>query len=500
MDIKIEKGLSEEAKADLLVLNEWQGFQQFGGATKDVDDFHKGLLSRMVREEGFRGEKGQMLIARPGTGPAKRILLIGLGERKDIDGSCIRAAAAEVVQMAGKLGAKRVVSILHGAGSVGLPARECARAQTEGVLLGDYTFDEHKHAAKKKALRVSSWTIITRSASHVRAGARGVEDGAVSARAVMYARDLVNRPSSHVVPKDLVEEAQQTAKGSRGKVRVKILDKEGIKKARMGGLYGVGQGSENPPYFIHLQYKPAGAKRRLALVGKGITFDSGGLSLKPAQYMETMKMDMSGAAAVLGVFKILVELGPKVHVDGIIGAAENMPSGSAIRPGDVLKARNGKTMEVLNTDAEGRLTLADSLAYASEQKPDFIVDLATLTGACMQALGEEISGVMGNDAKFTNRVLAAAVAAGEKMWELPLEKNYKHLIESKVADVQNIGGKYGGALTAGLFLQEFVTPSIPWVHIDIAGPAFAERPLNAYSKHGATGAGTATMIELIRGL
>jgi leucyl aminopeptidase len=250
---------------------------------------------------------------------------------------------------------------------------------------------------------------------------------------------------------------------------VKVYDEAALKKMGAGGLLGISQGSDHPPVLVHMRYLPAGrqgaprgAKKRISLVGKAITFDSGGLSIKPAEAMYTMKCDMAGAAAVLGTFEVMSKLRPHVAVDGIFGACENLPSGKAIRPGDVVKTLNGKTIEVLHTDAEGRVTLADTLAYAVRLKPDAIIDLATLTGACMVALGEEISGAMSNNPKLVGKVLDAARTAGEKMWELPLEKAYKREIKSEVADYKNIAGKYGGALTAGLLLQEFVD-EVPWV-------------------------------------
>jgi leucyl aminopeptidase len=298
-------------------------------------------------------------------------------------------------------------------------------------------------------------------------------------------------------PKTLMERAKDIAKGV-GSIRVRVYDKERLEKMGAGGLLGVAQGSIHEPYLVHMIYKPEKpAKKKLALVGKAVTFDSGGLSLKPSQYMETMKCDMGGSAAVLGAFASLADLKPSVEVHGIFGAAENMPSGEAIRPGDVLTAMNKKTIEVLNTDAEGRLTLADTLSYAVKQKPDAIIDLATLTGACVVALGEEITAVMGNNEALSEKVLAASKVTGEKMWPMPLEKNYKKLLKSDIADLKNIGGRYGGALTAGLFLQEFVQ-DVPWVHLDIAGPAFAERPMNAYTPKGASGHPVRTLLELIR--
>ncbi|MGH9033270.1 MAG: leucyl aminopeptidase family protein, partial [Acidimicrobiia bacterium] len=267
---------------------------------------------------------------------------------------------------------------------------------------------------------------------------------------------------------------------------------------KLGGVLGVGQGSDNPPRFVRLTYAPTGAKGTLALVGKGVVFDSGGLSLKTSSGMETMKTDMSGAAAVIAAMSVLSDAGVKVNVVGYVPMVENMPSGAAIRPGDVLRIRNGKTVEVLNTDAEGRLILADALSLASEDKPDAVVDLATLTGACMVALGDKVAGLMGNDSGWTDQVRAAADRAGEPVWPLPLPGEYRKLLESEVADLRNIGtGNYGGALTAGLFLQEFVD-GVPWAHLDIAGPARAGGD-DGYIAKGGTGFGVRTIVELATG-
>jgi leucyl aminopeptidase len=297
----------------------------------------------------------------------------------------------------------------------------------------------------------------------------------------------------------LVNSAKEIAKGKKD-LKVRVYDKEQLEKMGAGGLLAVNQGSDHEPYLVHMVYKPEGnIKKKIAIVGKAVTFDSGGLSLKPAEYMMSMKCDMGGSAALLGLFSVIDNINPQVEVHGIFGAVENMPSGKAIRPGDVIKALNGKTIEILNTDAEGRVTLADTLSFAVKKKPDLIIDLATLTGACVVALGEEISGVMSNNPELANKILIAAASAGEKMWELPLEKNYKKLLKSDIADLKNIGGRYGGALTAGLFLEEFVDKT-PWAHLDIAGPAYAERPINSYEKKGATGHGVRTLIEFIKAI
>lgn len=501
MNISIRKGFLENQEADLLIVNEFSEWKKFGGATKSVDDALQGRLRKIAKEEGFKGKMGETLLIRAfGEFPAKRILLVGLGDQKSFSPQVIREVSAVAYKAAKKMKAKQVVSILHGAGAGKQPAAECGRAQVEGVLLGDYEFNKLKKAPKEKPHEITSWEIVTKDGNHLRSAKRGMELGEIAARGTMFARDLVNEPAQDLYPKALAKIAEKIAKDSKGKITFKMFTKAEMKKRGMGGVLGVGQGSDREPVFVHLQYKGVKPKKRISLIGKAVTFDSGGLSLKPSQYMETMKCDMGGSAAVLGVFSVLAELQPRLHVDGIFAAAENMPGSGAIRPGDVLKAMNGKTMEVLNTDAEGRLTLADALSYASKLKPDYMIDLATLTGACVAALGEEISGVMGNDEKLRDRLVESAENAGEKMWVLPLEKNYRKLIDSKIADVKNIGGRYGGALTAGLFLQEFVGENLKWAHIDIAGPAFAERPINAYTQYGGTGAGVATLLELLRSI
>ncbi|KKU95471.1 MAG: putative cytosol aminopeptidase, partial [Candidatus Gottesmanbacteria bacterium GW2011_GWA1_48_13] len=317
--------------------------------------------------------------------------------------------------------------------------------------------------------------------------------GETVAQAVCFARDLVNEPPSLTTPTYLSRQALGIAKAS-ALVSCEVLDKSDMEKLGMGGILGIARGSDEEPKFIKLSYA-GGGRKTVALVGKGITFDSGGLSLKSSEGMETMKIDMAGAAAILGIFQALTVLKPKVNVVGLICATENMPSGGAIKPGDVVTAMNGKTIEILNTDAEGRVVLADGLSYAVEKvKPDVMVDLATLTGACMVALGEEISGLFANDAKLAQSLKEAAEQSGEKIWELPLAKEYKELLKSSVADIKNISGKrYGGAINGALFLQEFVPDNIPWAHLDIAGPAWAEKD-TPLEPRGATGVGVRMML------
>jgi leucyl aminopeptidase len=323
---------------------------------------------------------------------------------------------------------------------------------------------------------------------------KGVARGEAVSAAVAWARDMVNTPARELSPDQFAKAAQQLLRGKN--VKVEVLDVAAMKRQRLGGVLGVGQGSKQPPRLVKMTYAPPRAKGSLALVGKGVVFDSGGLSLKTGSGMETMKTDMGGAAAVIAAMSALSALGVTQKVVGYAPMVENMPSGEAIRPGDVLTFRNGKTAEVLNTDAEGRLILADALSLAAEGKPDGIVDLATLTGACVVALGEKIAGLFAGDEAFGARVEEAAKRAGESMWPLPLPKEYRKLLDSEIADMKNIsGGGYGGALTAGLFLQEFVD-GVPWVHLDIAGPARAGSD-DGYVRKGGTGFGVRTLLELV---
>ena len=492
----MRKGDLKKERCDLLVLGSFRGEEKLSGAAASVDAVLGGLLWKIAKEEKFKGKLGHALLVRTdGKIGAKRVILMGLGKKEEFDLASVREVAAVAYSSAEEIGAKHVVSVMHGVGVGELAAKECGLALVEGTRLAAYRFDAYKKEKKKHA--VERVEFVATDAREVRSAQVGAELAELTVQGTILARDLVNTPSGHMQPAVLAETARRIAKESKGAIQVKVYDEAALKKMGAGGLLGISQGSDHPPVLVHMRYTPRGAKKRISLVGKAVTFDSGGLSIKPAEAMYTMKCDMAGAAAVLGTFSVIARLKPKVMVDGIFGACENLPSGKAIRPGDVVKTLNGKTIEVLHTDAEGRVTLADTLAYAVRQKPDAIIDLATLTGACMVALGEEISGAMSNNPKLVSKVLDAAKTAGEKMWELPLEKAYKREIKSEVADYKNIAGRYGGALTAGLLLQEFVD-EVPWVHLDIAGPSFAERAINAYTGKGGTGAGVRTLIEFLQ--
>ncbi len=461
----------------------------FGPGADAVDAALGGGLADFMREAGFEGKPGETLaVPTAGKLRAKAAILVGIGDPDELTLDGVRRAAAAVARRATK-GAS-VATTLASAGSQLAPG-DAAQALAEGFVLGAYQYLDYKREpAPTKLAKVS---VISSGGAAVR---DGLARGAAIADAVSWARDMVNTPSKEKSPAEMAAAARKLLRG-RG-VTLQVLDVAQIRAQKLGGVIGVGQGSEQTPRFLKITYAPAGATGKpLALVGKGVVFDSGGLSLKTAGGMETMKTDMAGGAAVIAAMSTLKELGVKTRVTGYVPLVENMPSGTAIRPGDVLRIRNGKTVEVLNTDAEGRLILADALSLAAEDKPAAVVDLATLTGACVVALGEKVAGVMGNDDAWTGQVRDAADRAGEPLWPLPLPKEYRKQLESEVADLRNIGaGGYGGALTAGLFLQEFVD-GLPWAHLDIAGPARAGSD-DGYLTKGGTGYGVRTLVELVQ--
>ncbi len=453
--------------------------------------------ARLIEEAkavGFSGKINSPALLHPRSGkPARRVILIGLGKRTEMDLERLRRAAA--------MAAKKAKSLSQSAFSVYLPqvlgdAEKEARAVTEGILLAAYKFDKYKEK-KKDETDLKEAFIVHPKASQTQAKS-GLKFGHTLSEAACFARDLVNEPPSDMTPSKFAELAQEIAeKGKAAGVTITVYDKDQIEGMKMGALLGVNRGSAELPVFIHMHYKPEGAKKSVALVGKGITFDSGGLSLKPAQNMETMKMDMAGAASILGVFKAIPSVKPSVEIHGIMALTENMPGGRAQKPGDILRTMSGKSIEVLNTDAEGRLILADALTYAVKQKPDVIIDLATLTGACVVALGGLVAGAMGNSEDLFKAIEAASRESGEKFWPLPLVEDYKDGLKSPVADIKNISSirGEGGSIIGGLFLQEFVEGK-PWIHLDIAGPAWTDREL-PYSMQGGTGFPTRTLVHYL---
>jgi leucyl aminopeptidase len=450
-----------------------------------------GRLGRAMAAEGFQRHLAEVTHIHTGDRLATSlVVVVGLGGRRERTLEGLRRAVAAGVRRARDLGARRVAVDLPDELA---PPAATAQALVEGALLGTYTFERYRSQQSAKA--VERLAVVVADGRQLREAVAGARRGEITADATRFARDLVNMPANELHPTSLARVARQLAR-QRG-LRVRVYDRVRCARLGMGAFLAVAAGSQQPPRFIHLVYRPRGAPRkRVALVGKGITFDAGGLDLKNADAMLRMKDDMSGAAAVLAVLRALPALRPPLEVHGLIAAAENMPSGSALRPGDVVRAMNGTTIEVGNTDAEGRLTLADALCYARARvRPDEIIDVATLTGACVVALGPLCAGLFASDQALADRLLAAAAAAGERLWQLPLLDEYREHLKSEVADLNNVGPRGGGAITASLFLREFVGGT-PWAHLDIAGPAFSEKDL-PLSPKGATGAAVRTLLAYL---
>jgi len=502
MRIHVEAHDPKSLAVDLLVVPVFKGAKRLSGAAAGLDKASGGMLADLMVQEKFEGKHGEHVSLRTmGKLGATKVLLIGAGE-KPLSEMEARKLAALTTGLARRNRAKTVAFLLPD--GLAAPLAEMAEAVTEGAILGDYRFFKYKDKELKEYAEnaIDSFGIVTPGGKKdVAAAEKGIRLGEICSRATILARGLVNEPASEMTPERLVHAAQAIAKANPKRISIKVHDEKALKEMKAGGILAVAKGSDEPPYLVHLTYKPAKkARKKVAIVGKGITFDSGGLSLKPSESMEDMKIDMAGCAAMLGVMSALAELAPDVEVHGISGICENMPSGKATRPGDIIRTMSGKTIEILNTDAEGRVTLADTLHYAVQLGVDHIVDMATLTGACMVALGQEVAGVMSNDRKLAKRLLDAAASEGELLWELPLTEEYRDLMKAHQADLKNISGtRYGGAITAGLFLEEFVGKT-SWAHIDLAGPAWAEKNTVPHQPRGATGFGVRTMIEFVQDL
>ena len=501
MKLSFATGALVRQKCDLLLVpvfdSDLADAKKLAPALATLDRALRGLLWRVASEERFKGKADQSLTlqAHDRLG-CKRVLLLGLGARAKFVPETLRLAAGRGVKAARKVGATSLCLALPKAKDLA----GCVQAGAEGLLLGLYRFERYKSADKdrpEKEVRDAA-LLLPDGSSRSREVDAALKRAEVVAAATNWARDLVNEPANRLTPTDLARFAREVAR--EGKLKIDVRDRAGIQKLRMGMFLGVAQGSAEPPALVHLWYQPrargAAARKAVSLVGKAITFDSGGLSLKPTEGMVEMKTDMAGAAAILAAMKVVAFLQPPFPVHAWLGACENMPDGAAYRPGDVLTSRLGKTVEITNTDAEGRLVLGDVLAWANEQKPAVLVDLATLTGACMVALGRGVTGVFGADDAAVWELLEAAKDAGEDMWRLPLTEHQAEVLKSEVADLKNSGERWGGAINGALFLKEFVGET-PWVHLDIAGPSTSVKD-RGYLCKGATGAGVRTLVELIR--
>ena len=448
---------------DILVINQFEGEK----TTEELANKYA------IDEDKFEGKLGTTyLLPTYGKQAARKILVLGLGKKEELNTDKFRIAVYKAIKKAMQMEAKKVAFEFTGVDF------NWAEQFVYGSYMADYSFDKYKTKKDKKVeeIYVNCDEGLLRRAEIVTSGMK-------------LTRDLANEPAQFATPSKLAEIALGLG------LDTKVYEKEDCEKMGMGAYLAVAKGSSQPPKFIHIKYTCPNPRKKIAIIGKGITFDSGGLDIKPPASMLTMRDDMSGAACVLGIMSKINELKPDVEVHGITAACENMPGCSAYKPGDILTAKNGKTIEVDNTDAEGRLTLADALCFACEQGVDEVIDIATLTGACMVALGNVAAGIVGNDCDMVHNIINAAKEVGERYWELPMYEEYKDSLKSEVADMQNTGSRWGGASTAGLFLKEFVKDA-KWAHIDIAGVAFMDKPMNEFIK-GATGAGVRALINYI---
>ena len=448
-------------------------------------------LKRLVNSSGFRGASNEVLLL-----PRKNrwVLVVGLGKQKKLSLEQVRQFAGTAAKALRSRGFKRMALPMISGQPIGSP-EVAAQALAEGALLGLYRYDKLRQLPKhEKSRRIDAITLVVERAGDVAAATRAADKAEAVAEAVSLARDWINGPSNIVTPTFLANQARAIARQAR--CSCTVIPFARLRRLGFGGIVGVAQGSAHPAQFIVLDYRPARAKKTFALCGKGITFDSGGISIKPAAKMEQMKYDMSGAAAVLATIKAAAALKLPARVVGIVAATENLPSGTAQKPGDVLKTLSGKTVEVINTDAEGRLVLADCLHYAKRYKPDCVVDLATLTGACVVALGQEAIGLMTKDERLAARLNQAGKTTHERVWRLPLWDEYRPLLKSDIADIKNVTDTgQAGTITAGKFLEEFAE-GLPWAHLDIAGTAWADKD-RPYVPKGAVAVGIRLLIELM---
>jgi leucyl aminopeptidase len=496
VEIKVEKGDLAQHPAKAVIVNLFEGVKSPGGGTGAVDRALDGAISQLIAEGETKGKKAELtLIHTLGKLPTPRVLVVGLGKQADFNLDVVRDVTGTALRRLRGAGADSVATIVHGAGIAGLDPQACAQAIAEGAVMGLYRFDRLKKPDENDK-KVDTVTLVERDESKLEALRRGVERGLIMGQAANHARDMANEPANLFTPTAMAERAQALAKDAG--LECRVLDRDEMEKMGMGALLGVAAGSTQPPKFIVLDHKGKGGTGAIGLLGKGITFDSGGISIKPAAGMEEMKGDMSGGAAVIAAMWALAKLNAPVNVTAMVPTTENMPSGSATKPGDVVRAMNGRTIEVINTDAEGRLILADAICYARQEKLSPIIDVATLTGAMQIALGPAATGFMATDDALAEAVTAAGQAAGERMWRFPLIEEYREALKSRVADIKNIGNRHGGAISAAKFLH-FFTEDTPWVHIDMAPTDNFDKDKGAWVK-GASGIPTRTLVNLVLAL
>ena len=493
MKISVESGDITRQQVDAIVVNLFEGVTTPGGGTGAVDQALDGAISGVIADGETNGKLGEMtLIHTMGKVPAGRVAVVGLGKSADFDADVVRRVTGVSSRYLRGKGVEAIATLAHGAGVGRIDAKTSGQAIAEGALLGAYRFDKYK--TKDSDGNIDELRIVEFDSSKVAELEAGVAHGTLLAEAIILCRDMANEPANEMTPTRMAEVAAEVA--SVAGLEIDVLDRNRMTELGMGALLGVAQGSLEPPKLIVLKYQghPEEPANNLGLLGKGITFDTGGISIKPASGMGDMKGDMAGGAAVISGMKAIGALKPRINVTGIVAATENMPGGNAQRPGDVVKTMSGKTIEIDNTDAEGRLVLADAAGYARSLGLTRLVDVATLTGAVRIALGTVYTGVFGNDQPFVDRVMAAGNSAGERMWQLPIDDDFKSQYRSDVADIKNTGGRAAGSITGAMIIGEF-TEGAAWAHLDIAGTA-ETKSTKGYKPKGATGVGVRSLVNL----
>jgi len=494
MEIKVIAGDIAGIDADAILVNHFEGMKIPDGETAAVDRALGGAVAQLIKQGEIKGKLNEITMLHSfGKLPAARVVVVGLGKKSDLSVNKVRGAVAETCRWLRAREISTIATVPQGANINKIGPGDAAQAIAEGALLGTYTFRKHMTKKEDKPGEIKRLSIVGAGRLKARLE-KGADKGRIISEATNLARDMVNEPANYMTPTDMAETAARLAR-EQG-LEITILDLEQMKKLGMGGMLGVSRGSRQPPKFMVLNYKGGTAKEPdIALVGKGITFDSGGISIKPSDKLEEMKGDMAGGAAVIAAMVAISQLKPKINVMALIPATENLPDGNALKPGDVLTAMNGKTMEIISTDAEGRLVLADALSYAKKHGARKMVDAATLTGACRIALGDICTGAFGNNQELIDRIIAAGNEAGELVWQMPMFDEYGEQNKSDVADVKNVGGRLAGAITAAKFLAEFVDDT-PWVHLDIAGTSLTDKE-RGYQIKGATGVPVRTLVNLV---
>jgi leucyl aminopeptidase len=492
MKVHVKSGNIAEAQVDAIIVNLFEGVTSPGGATGAVDRRIGGLITGLIESGELKGELNETAVIHLGKEvPYRKVVIAGLGESEAFSPERVRQVTATSVKAAAKGNVRTIATIVHGAGIGGLDVAAAAQSVAEGAILGLYRCDAYKSRSDDRS--DVELEILEMDQGKVEVIRAAVERGTVLAESANFARDLANAPANVLSPTVLAERAEQMAQETG--LECNVLHRADMERLGMGALLGVAQGSVEEPKLVVLRYRGTEDERPYALVGKGITFDSGGISLKPGSGMEAMKGDMSGAAAVIAAMRAIALLKPAQHVIAVAACVENMPSGSAQRPGDIVRTMTGKTIEIISTDAEGRLILADAVAYAESLGAHTIVDVATLTGACVVALGSLYSGLLCNDDRLADEIIAAGDRAGERYWRLPADPEYKEQYKSDIADIKNSGGREAGVITGGLIIGEFIKEA-RWAHLDIAGTDLSSKSQH-YQGKGATGVAVRTLAEFI---